>query len=147
MSSWDTNHWSNFCDPQGELICCNKWQSGTSEISTPPEIAIGMHFHARTWALKLCWYFYLLMEKPLRRYFQVQSLYYQVAQCHQKKLIPVSSRWQVRCEKAKKGLVSILPPVIINIHLTKPVSTDLTLKPDSVLVNPIEKDGVRSWSM
>ena len=33
------------------------------------------------------------------------------------------------------------------VHLPKPVSTDLTLKPDSVLTNPIGKDGVRSWSM
>ena len=30
-------------------------------------------------ALKLPWYFYLLMEKPLSHYFQVQSPYYQVA--------------------------------------------------------------------
>ena len=34
-----------------------------------------------------------------------------------------------------------------SIHLPKPVSTDLTIKPDSVLINPIGKDGVRSWSM
>ena len=27
-----------------------------------------------------------------------------------------------------------------NVHLPKPVSTDLTIKPDSVLTNPIEKD-------
>ena len=47
MSSWDTNPWSNFCDPHWELICRNKWHPGTSEISTPPEIAVGTHFHAR----------------------------------------------------------------------------------------------------
>ena len=34
-----------------------------------------------------------------------------------------------------------------SVHLPKPVSTDLTIKPDSVLTNPIGKDGVRSWSM
>ena len=34
-----------------------------------------------------------------------------------------------------------------SIHLPKPVSTDLTIKPDSVLTNPIGKDGVRSWFM
>ena len=41
-------------------------------------------------ALKLLWYFYLLMEKPIACYFQVQSLYYQAAQCNQKTPIPVS---------------------------------------------------------
>ena len=32
-------------------------------------------------------------------------------------------------------------------HLPKPVSTELTIEPDSVLTNPIGKDGVQSWSM
>ena len=47
VSSRDTNPWSNFCDPHWELICCNKWQPGTSEISTPPDIAVETHFHAQ----------------------------------------------------------------------------------------------------
>ena len=34
-----------------------------------------------------------------------------------------------------------------SIHLPKPVSADLTIKPDSVLTNPIGKDGVQSWLM
>ena len=34
-----------------------------------------------------------------------------------------------------------------SIHLPKPVSTYLTIKPDSVLTNPIGKDGVQSWLM
>ena len=55
-------------------------------------------------ALKLPWYFYLLMERPLGRYFQVRSPYYQAAQCNQKTPIPVSLRWQVRSEKAKKRI-------------------------------------------
>ena len=46
MSSWDANPWSNFCDPHWELTCRNKWHSGTSEIYTSPEIAVGMDFHA-----------------------------------------------------------------------------------------------------
>ena len=29
----------------------------------------------------------------------------------------------------------------------KPISTDLTVKSDSVLANPVGKDGVRGWSM
>ena len=36
------------------------------------------------------------------RYFQVRSPNYQAAQCNQKTPVPVSSRWQVRSEKAKK---------------------------------------------
>ena len=64
MSTWHTNSWGNFCDPYWELICLNKWYPETSDISTPPKIAVGTHFHARTWALKLLWYSYLL-EKPL----------------------------------------------------------------------------------
>ena len=36
-----------FCDPHWELMCCNKWHSRTSEISTPLEIAVGTHFHAQ----------------------------------------------------------------------------------------------------
>ena len=49
-------------------------------------------------------HFYLLMEKPLGGYFQVQSPYYQAAQCNQKTPIPVSLRWQVRSGKAKKRI-------------------------------------------
>ena len=40
MSSFNTNPWSNFCDPHWELINRNKWHPGTSEISTPLEIAV-----------------------------------------------------------------------------------------------------------
>ena len=59
----------------------------------------------------------------------------------------VSSRWQVRSEKAKKWEASTLTPAIISVHLPKPFSTDLTIKPDSVLTNLIRKDGVQSWLM
>ena len=31
-----------------------------------------------------------------------------------------------------------------SIHLPKPVSTNLIIKPDSVLINPVGKDGVQS---
>ena len=47
MSSWDTNSWSTFCDPHRELICRNKWHPGISEISKPPEIAVGMHLNIK----------------------------------------------------------------------------------------------------
>ena len=95
-------------------------------------------------ALKLPRYFYLLMEKPLGRYFQVRPPYYLVAQWNQKKPIPVSSRWQVRSNKAKSINTN---HTTTSVHLPKPVSTDPTIKPDSVLTNPIRKDGVRSWQM
>ena len=46
--------------------------------------------------------FYLLMEKLVGRYFQVQSAYYQ-EQCNQKIPILVFLRQQVKCEEDKKG--------------------------------------------
>ena len=45
MSSWETNPWSNFCDPHWEPIWRNKWQPGILEISIPPEIAIEIDLH------------------------------------------------------------------------------------------------------
>ena len=47
MSSWDTNLWGNICDPYWELICHNKWQPRTSEISKPTEITVVTHFHVQ----------------------------------------------------------------------------------------------------
>ena len=52
-------------------------------------------------ALKLPWYFYLLMEKPFGCYFQFLSPYYQAAQCNQKTPIPVSSRCTSGLRKSK----------------------------------------------
>ena len=68
-------------------------------------------------------YFYLLIEKPLGRFFQVWSPYYLVAQCNQKTLIFVSSRWQVGSEKAKKGGTSILITATASVHVPQPVSS------------------------
>ena len=90
-------------------------------------------------ALKLPRYFYLLMEKPLGRYFQVRSPYYQAAQWNHKALIPVSSRRQVRSEKAKKGQASTLITSTTSVHLPKPVSTDLTIKPEFSFNQPNRK--------
>ena len=61
-------------------------------------------FPCANMALKLPQYLYLLMEKAIGHYFQVQPPYYQAAQYNQKTPIPVSSRWQVRSEKAKKRI-------------------------------------------
>ena len=59
--------------------------------------------------------------------------------------IPVSSRWQVRPEKTKKGALTLIMATT-SVHLHKSVSTDETLKSDSSLTNPIGKN-VRAWSM
>ena len=42
---------------------------------------------------------------------------------------------------------STLITATASVHLPKPVSTDLTMKSDSVLTNPIGKDGMRRWYM
>ena len=65
-------------------------------------------------ALKLSRHFYLLMEKPYGRYFQVRSPYFQVAQCNQKTPILVSSRWQIKSEKVKKRIsinILVIPAI------------------------------------
>ena len=71
MSSWDTNPWSNFCDPHWKLKKKKKKKkkkktkkkkekkkkktpkkqrtNDTTTICTPLEIAVGMHFHVQTW--------------------------------------------------------------------------------------------------
>ena len=96
--------------------------------------------------LKLPWYFYQLMEKPLGCYFQVRSPYYQVTQWIQKTPISISSRWQIRSVKAKKGYASTLIRTTTSVHLLKPISTDLTIKPDSVLTNSILKIETKEFS-
>ena len=45
-------------------------------------------------------------------------------------------------EKAKKRITAIT-----SVHLPKLVSTDVRIKLNSVLINPIGKDGVQSWSI
>ena len=37
--------------------------------------------------------------------------------------------------------------LVYMLLIKKPVSTDLTIKPDSVLTNPVGKDGVQNWLM
>ena len=43
--------------------------------------------------------------------------------------------------KSQKRISITLITATTSFHLPKPVSTDLTIKPDSVLTNPIGKDG------
>ena len=98
--------------------------------------------------LKLPRCFYLLMEKPLDRYFQVWSSYYQAAQCNQKTPIPVYPQGdRSGLGKPKKDKHQTLITGTNSVHLPKPVSTDLTIMPDSVLTNLLGKDGVQSCLM
>ena len=46
-------------------------------------------------------------------------------------------------ESQKRTSITLITATT-SIDLSKPVSTDLTIKPDSVLTNPIGKDGVQS---
>ena len=92
--------------------------------------------------LKLPRYFYLLIEKPLGHYFQVQSTYYQAKQCNQKPSIPkvTGQVWE-----SQKWQVLTLITATTTIHLPKPISTDLTIKPDSALTTPIGEDEMQGW--
>ena len=45
--------------------------------------------------------------------------------------------------ESQKRISITLITATTSVHLPKPVSTDLTIKPDSVLTNPVGKDGVR----
>ena len=109
----------------------------------PMEIAVGTHFHVRD-GTKATPMFLPADREAFGRYFWVQS---QAAQCNQKTPIAISSWWQVRSEKGKKGEASTLTTAPSSIHLPKSVSIDQTIKSDSVLTNPVGKDGVWDWSM
>ena len=49
--------------------------------------------------------------------------------------------------ESQKTISITLITATTSVHLPEPVSTDLTIKPDSVLTNPVGKDGVQSWLM
>ena len=49
--------------------------------------------------------------------------------------------------EGQKRISITLITAATSVNLPIPVSTDLTIKPDSVLPNLIGKGGVRSWSM
>ena len=116
-----------------KLISRNKWHPRTTEISTPLEVAVGAHFHARHGTTNI------RVFLPIGRYFQLQSPYSEVAQCNQQAPIPISPRRPVTFEKAKKEWTSRLIIATTRIQPPKLVSTDLTLKSDSILTSPIGK--------
>ena len=130
--------------PHWEFIFLNKWHPGTSEISTPLDVAVGTHFHARhgtktilvflsadgecSWSLLPSLVSSLLggTEQPETTYSCILKVIGQV--------------W----ENQKRISINT---AATNVNLPKPVSTDLTIKSDLVLTNPEGKDGVRGWSM
>ena len=59
-------------------------------------------------------------------------------------LYPQGGRSGLRKPKEK---ASTLITATTSIYLPKPVSTNLTINSDSVITNPIGKDGVRGWSV
>ena len=69
--------------------------------------------------------------------FQIRTLHW-----NQKTPIHISSRWQVSSEEAKKRISINTNHSYHHVHLHKPVSTDLTIKSDSVFTNTKGKLGV-----
>ena len=83
------------------------------------------------------------MEKALGCYFQVW--YLPTTRLHsatRKHLFLYAQGDRSGLRKPKKGQASALITATTSIHLSMPVSTDLTITPDSVLTNPTGKDGV-----
>ena len=137
---------NNFCDPHWELICRNKWHPGNSEISAPQEIAVGTHLYAQhgnkttpifllddgetSWLLLPSSVFILSggTVQPENTYSCIHKVTGQV--------------W----ESQERISINTIFTATTSVHLPKPVSTDLTINLDSVLTNPIGKDGVPSWS-
>ena len=96
-------------------------------------------------ALKLTQYFYLLFWSLLPKL--VSLLSGSTVQPENTYSCILKVTGQVRSGKAIKRISITLITATTSVHLPKPVSTDLTIKPDSVLTNPTGKDGVQSWSM
>ena len=82
-------------------------------------------------ALRLPCYFHLLMEKPLGRYFSLLTIRRHSAT--RKHLFPDPQGDRPGLRKPKKATTTV--------HLPKPVSTKVTIKPDSILTNLTGKDG------
>ena len=87
-----------FCASHWELIYLNKWHSGTSEISTPPEIALGTHFHARHDTITCRWRIFLVATFK----FGLLTIRWHSATIEHLFLCPQRSRSGLR--KPKKGI-------------------------------------------
>ena len=147
MSSWDTNPWRNFCDPHWELICHNKWHPRTLKISTPPEIAVGMHFHSRHGTKTILIFLPAHGEASWLLLPSLVSLLsgstVQSENTFSYILKVTSQVW----ESQKRISINSLITATTSSHLPKPVSTDLKIKADLVLTKPIGKYGVQGWLM
>ena len=135
MSSWDTNPKCNFYASHWELICQKKWNPGTSEISTLLEIALWTHFHA--------WYGTktTMLFSPT----DAEASWSLLPNSVPLLSVSVQPENTYSCTLKATGQVwESWKSITIN---TKPVSTDLTIKSDSVLTNPTGKDEVWAWLM
>ena len=86
------------------LLRTQKWRLGTSEILLTPEIAVGIHFHARHCTNTTPVFLLADEEASWSLLPSSVSLLSGAAYCNQETPIPASSMWQVRSEKAKKGI-------------------------------------------
>ena len=142
MSSWDTNPWSNFYDPHWELICCNKWHPGTPEISTPP------HYWKKLWErTSVCEHgtkttLLFLPADGEASWLLVQSLVSLLSGSTEQPENTYSLILRVTGQVWESQKRITLITTTTSIHLLKPVSTDLTIKPDSVLTSTIGKEGL-----
>ena len=106
------------------------WHPGTSEISTSPEIGVGMHLYARTWhynypSIFTCWWRSLFVATSTFGLLTIRQ--------HSAKhlLLYPEGDWS-GLTKPKKGYASTLITATTSIHLPKLVSTDLTTNPDLI---------------
>ena len=127
-------------------VCHNKWHPGTMETSTPPEIAVGTHFHARHGtklpSIFTCWWRSILV--PTSKFDLLITVSGGTVQPENTYSCILKVIDQV-C-KSQKTIISKLITYTTSAHLPKPVSTDLT-KSDSILTSPKRKDGARLFDV
>ena len=146
MSSWDTNPWSDFCDPHWQVICRKWWHPRTSEISTPPEMARETHLHARHGTAAI------LVFLPAEGEASWSLLPSSVSLLSDRTVQPKSTYFCIlkvtgQVWKNQKRISISTNHSLQHPPSPKPVSTDLTIKSDLVLISPIGKDGLWSWSL
>ena len=120
----------------------------TSEISTPPEIAVGMRFHICEHGTKTTPVF--LPADGEASWSLVPS---SVSLLSGSTVQPENTYSCILSQGDRSGLRKPKKDKHQTNHSyhqrssPKPVSTDLTINPDSVLTNLTGNDGVRSWLM
>ena len=135
-------------DPHWELICCNKWHPRTSRnIHTTRnrcrDIPPCATWHWNYPSIFTCWWRSHLVTTS-----KFDLLTIRQCSATRKHLFLYSQGDRTGLKKPKKGQASILiTNATTNFGLRKLVSTDLTIKSDSVFTNLIGKDEVWGWSM